>query len=56
MAKKPEPPKPATWNIYKSPAKPFGLGTVEASDEATAMEKAATEFKVPTNRLLAVRR
>jgi len=27
------------------------LGTVEDPDEATAMEKAAAEFKVPANRL-----
>ncbi len=45
MAKKPEPPKeppkPTSWNIYKIASKTVWLGTVEASDEATAMEKAA---------------
>jgi hypothetical protein len=53
MAKKPEPPKPATWTIS---AKAVRLGTVEAADEATAIEKAAAEFKVPANRLMALRR
>jgi hypothetical protein len=45
MAKKPEPPKPTTWNIYKFASKAVWLGTVEAPDEATAMEKAAAEFQ-----------
>jgi hypothetical protein len=35
MAKKPEPPKPTTWTIYKTAAKQERLGTVEAPDEAT---------------------
>jgi hypothetical protein len=35
---------------------PVRLGTIEAPDEATAMEKAAEEFKVPASRLLVVRR
>jgi membrane-bound lytic murein transglycosylase B len=56
MAKKPDPPKPASWNIYKIAAKAVRLGTVEAADEATAIEKAAAEFKVPANRLMAIRR
>jgi hypothetical protein len=47
MAKKPEPPKPTTWTVYKIAAKRMGLGTVEAP----AIEKAAAEFKVPANRL-----
>jgi hypothetical protein len=29
------------------------LGTVEAPDAATAIEKAAVEYKVPANRLMA---
>jgi hypothetical protein len=41
MAKKPEPPKPTTWTVYKIAAKQIRLGTVEAADEATAIEKAA---------------
>jgi hypothetical protein len=49
MAKKPEQPKPAVWTIYKIAAKPERLGTVEAPDEATAIERGAAEFKVPAN-------
>ena len=56
MAKTPEPPGPTTWTIYKIAAKAVRLGTVEAAEEATAIEKAAAEFKVPANRLMAVRR
>jgi len=37
MAKKPEPPHPITWTIYKIAAKQTWVGTVEAPDEATAM-------------------
>jgi hypothetical protein len=57
MAKKPEPtPKPITWNVYKIASKAVWLGTIEAPDEAGATEKAAAEFKVPANRLMAIRR
>jgi hypothetical protein len=56
MAKKSEPPKPTTWTVYKLAAKQIRLGTVEAPDEATAMERAAAEFKVLASRLMAVRR
>jgi hypothetical protein len=56
MAKQPEPPKPTTWTIYKIAAKAVRLGTVQAPDEATAIEKGAVAFRVPTNRLMAVRR
>jgi hypothetical protein len=56
MAKKPDPSKPATWTIYKIAAKAVRLGTVEALDEAAAIEKGAAAFKVPANRLMAVRR
>jgi hypothetical protein len=45
MAKKPDPPKPMTWSIYKLAAKAVWLGTVKAPDEAAAMEKAAEQFK-----------
>jgi hypothetical protein len=55
MANKREPPKPTTWTIYKIAAKAVRLGTVEAADEGTAIEKAAAEFKVPATRLMAVR-
>jgi hypothetical protein len=57
MAKKPEPPSQLTaWSVYKIAAKAVRLGTVEAADEANAIEKGAVEFKVPANRLLVVRR
>jgi hypothetical protein len=55
MAKKPEPPKPITWSIYKIAAKAVRLGTVEAPNEATAIEKGAEEFKVAATKLLVVR-
>ena len=45
MAKKPEPPKPVRWGIYKLAAKQTWVGEVEASDEAEAIEKTATEFR-----------
>jgi hypothetical protein len=57
MAKKPEPPpKPIVWSVYKIATKAVWLGNVEALDETTAIEKGAAEFKVPANRLMAVRR
>jgi hypothetical protein len=54
MAKKPEPPKPIPWGIYKIAAKAVWLGNVEAPDEATAIQKGAAELKA--NRLMATRR
>jgi hypothetical protein len=56
MARKPEPPKPIAWGIYKIAAKAVWLGNVEAPDEATAIDKGAAEFKVAANRLMAIRR
>jgi hypothetical protein len=56
MAKKPEPPKPLSWNVYKIASKAVWLGEVEAADEQAAVEKAAAEFKVPAKRLMAIRR
>jgi hypothetical protein len=56
MVKKPEPPKPTSWTIYKIAARQERLGIVEAPDEAAAIERGAAEFKVAANRLLAVRR
>jgi hypothetical protein len=57
MAKKPEPPpKLINWKVYKFASKALRLGTVEAADEAAAIEKGAAEFKVPANRLMAMRR
>jgi hypothetical protein len=56
IAKKTDPSKPTTWTIYKIAAKAVRLGTVEAPDEAAAIEKGTAEFKVPANRLMAIRR
>ena len=56
MAKKPEPPKPTVWNIYKLASKAVWLGTIEAHDAAAAIEKAAAEYKVPASKLMAVGR
>jgi hypothetical protein len=55
MAKKPEPPKPTTCTIYMIAAKAVWLGAVEAPDEAAAIERGATEFKVPASRPMAIR-
>ena len=54
MAKKPEPPIPASWDIYKIAT--IWLGTVEALDKRAAVEKAAQEFKTEVWRLYAVAR
>ena len=56
MAKKLQPPNPISWNVYKLASKAVWLGEVEATDEAAALEKAAAAFKVPANRLMAIRR
>jgi hypothetical protein len=44
--------QPVSWNIYKFASKAVWLGTVEAPDEATAIEKAAAEFRVPADWLM----
>jgi hypothetical protein len=56
MAKKPEPPTPARWDVYKIAKKAIWLGTVEAPDKQAAVEKAAQEFKAEIWRLYAVAR
>jgi hypothetical protein len=56
MPKRPEPPKPTSWNVYKIAKKAIGLGTVEAADKQVAVEKAAQEFKTEVWRLYAVAR
>jgi hypothetical protein len=53
MLKKPEPPQPPRWTIYKIAAKQTWVG--EVADEHGAIEKAA-EFKLPATKLYAVRR
>ena len=55
-AKKPEPPKPVRWVIYKLAAKQTWIGEVEAATEAEAIEKTAAEFKQYAAKLYAVRR
>jgi hypothetical protein len=44
MPRKPKPPKPTSWNIYKA-KKAVWLGTVEAPDKGAAIEKGAQKFK-----------
>jgi hypothetical protein len=57
VARKPqEPPSPTTWSIYKVASKAVWLGTVEAPDKQTAIEKGAQEFKTEAWRLYAVAR
>jgi hypothetical protein len=57
MAKKPElPPELTAWSVYKVAKKAMWLGTVEAPDKQTAIEKAAAEFKVDALRLYAMKR
>jgi hypothetical protein len=50
MPRKPEPPQPTSWNVYKV----AWLGTVEAPDKQTAIEKAVAEFTTDAWRLYAV--
>ena len=56
MPRKPEPPKPTSWTIYKVAQKVIWLGTVEAPDKKAAIEAAAKEFKTDARRLYAVPR
>jgi hypothetical protein len=56
MAKKPEPPKPTSFDVYKIAEKAIWLGTVEAPDKQAAVESAAQEFKTEVWRLYAVAR
>jgi hypothetical protein len=54
MTRKPE---PMSWGVYRgAAAKLVWLGTIEAPDERTALEKAAKEYGVPYYKLIAVRR
>ena len=56
MARKPEPPKPTSWTIYKVAQKVIWLGTVEAPGKKAAIEAGAKEFKTDAWRLYAVPR
>jgi hypothetical protein len=50
-------PRPATsWRAATCRSECSAVGTVEATDEAAAIEKAAAEFKVSATRLLAMTR
>jgi hypothetical protein len=53
---KPEPPQPTSWNVNKIASKLVWLGTVEAAEEAAAMEIAAADYGVQAKRLMAIRR
>lgn len=56
MAKKPELPQLIRWDIFKAAAKLTPLGTVEAADEAQAIQKAAAQYNVIASKLIAVKR
>jgi hypothetical protein len=56
MAKKPDPPKLASWDVYKIAKKAIWLGTVEAPDKHAAVQNGAQEFKAEAWRLYAVAR
>jgi hypothetical protein len=56
MPRKPEPPKPTSWYIYKVAAKVILLGTVEAPGKKAAIEAAAKEFNADAWRLYAIPR
>jgi hypothetical protein len=45
-----------SWDIVRAGARIELLGSVEATDERDAIEKAAQEFKTDPNKLLAVKR
>jgi hypothetical protein len=45
-----------SWDIVYAGARIKFLGSVEATDERDAIEKAAKEFKTDPNKLLAVKR
>jgi hypothetical protein len=52
-----KPPAPAVrWDIYIVRAKGVLLGTVDAPDEAAAIEAGAQQFGYDPKRLIAVRR
>jgi len=60
MAKHPtKPPGPAplpTWTILYAASKAVWLGTIEAAEEATQIERAAEQFRAPAMKLVAIRR
>jgi hypothetical protein len=50
------PSHPMSWDIVHAGARIEFLGSVEATDERDAIEKAAEKFKTDPNKLLAVKR
>jgi hypothetical protein len=56
MARKPKRPAPSSWDIYRIAEKSTWLGSVDAPDKQTAIEKGAQEFKAEAWRLYAVAR
>ena len=52
----PPPSRPISWDIYRLAAKARPVGTVEATDEREAIEKAAEQFKQTATKLMAIRR
>ncbi len=57
MIGKPQPaPQTTGWAIYRAVHRAVWLGTVDATDEADAIEKAAEKFKEDPAKLMAVRR
>jgi len=55
MTKSPEPPAPVRWEIFKIAKKSVWVGSIEAHDEATAIQKAVEKFKIDARRLYARR-
>jgi hypothetical protein len=58
MPKRPstsQPEPPQTWTIYKFASRLQWVGTVQATDERDAIEKAAKEFRVDPAKLMAER-
>jgi len=56
MPRKPEPPPPSTWDVFKIASKAVWLATVEATDERDAIERVAKERDIPAARLIATQR
>jgi hypothetical protein len=56
MPRKPEPPPPSTWDVFKIASKAVWLATVEATNERDAIERVAKERNVPAARLIATQR
>jgi hypothetical protein len=54
--RKPQPAPPSRFDIYYSADKGRWLGTVGATDEREAIEKAAEQFKTDAAKLIAVNR